>query len=242
MSDSPEFSQDGFAWTIGLAVEDAAGEHDALVHLAWRCDGEPPATVQVYVNDELADWIDDPDQHECWLTLDRTRPQRVELLAVRPGGQIDVAVPEALGGWQPRIADRLTATLLRDESLPPDTRVSVSVDGEAVASGPMWPADEPRSGFGGLFGVGGFGRDDAAGPGLGRGDLGLGPLGADGSPWRWVRHEVTPGTRTVTLAAADANGRPVAPPLTAAPQATDTPPAPARGLRAAADFTLTWTD
>lgn len=234
------YNQTGFARTIGIAVEDTAGEHDALVYLTWRYEGEPPAAVQVYVNDELSDWIDDPDQREAWLILDRTRPQRVELLAVLPSGRVEKDVPQALGGWQPPVTDRLTATLLRDESLPPDTHLSVSVDGEAVASGPMWPQNVPRSGFGGLFCVGGFGRDDAAGLGLGRGELGLGALGTDGSPWRWAEHVDSVGTRTVTIHADDGNGSPVAPPITFPPRTTDTLPAPARDLRATTDFTLTW--
>ncbi len=244
MSMDDLYTQDGFELTLGRAVMQESGEHDGLVHVWWRDAWVEDRLVQVYVNGELFDVTADPDQRELWLVLDRSQPNRIELLAV-PAGSPDLmwnAKPERLMSWNPPIRDVAEAQVLRDESLPIDTRIEVVVDGEAVAAGSLWPGDVARSGFGGLFGLGGFGHDAASGVGLGRGELGFGPLGIDGTAWRWRDDTLAPGPHTVTLTARDAQGQAVSPPLTLAPVVVDALPTAATSLTAQPDFTLAWTD
>lgn len=237
-------TQEPFTSTLGRAVVDSSGQHEALVHLRWWTDAAAEALVQVYVNDELLEATDDPAQRECWLVLDRTVNSRVELLAVAAADRETVHTPrpELLDGWSPRVRDRLPVGLLRDESLAVDSRIVVTLDGVEVAEGELWPGDVGRSGFGGLFGVGGFGHDAASGLGLGRGELGLGPLGTDGGAWRWKSDAVPPGPHDVTLTARDPGGSPLAPPLVLPTFHADAVPAPAGSLAILPDFTLTWSE
>jgi len=185
-----------------------------------------------------------PDQRELWLVVDRTRSHRVELLAVAAGDPDALwrPRPDLLKSWYPPIKDRVTAKLLRDEALPIDTQIAVALDGEDVFRSALWPGDTPRSGFGGLLGLGGFGHDAATGLGLGRGELGFGPLGTDATAWRWQSDRLSPGPHEVTLAANDADGHEVTPPITLPAFTADALPTPARGLAVQPDFTLDWTD
>lgn len=237
-------TQDVFELTLGRAVLTDTGEHDALVHVWWRIVATEDRMVQVYVNDELVDVTDDPAQRDAWLIVDRARTNRIELLAVSMtnGGAVGEARADMLGGWSPRVVDRAEVALLRDEALPVDTRIAVSVDGAVVADRPLWPGDVPRSGFGGLFGVGGFGRDAASAPGLGRGELGHGPLGIDATAWRWSQAHLPPGPHTLALTAQHRDGQAISPPLNPPPLVADALPEPAYDLAIDTDFTLTWTD
>lgn len=237
-------TQEDFALTLGRTVLTDTGEHDALVHVWWHSASAEDLLVQIYVNDELIDVSGHPAQREAWLIVDRTRTNRIELLAVSAagGGAMADPRPDLLGGWAPKVIDRADVALLRDESLPIDTQVAISVDGQVVSRRPLWTGDVPRSGFGGLFGVGGFGRDAASALGLGRGELGFGPLGTDATAWRWSQSNLPPGDHDIEAIAQHPDGQPISPPLTQAPLTTDALPQPATALAIETDFTLTWTD
>lgn len=236
-------SQELVELVLGRAVITQAGEHDSLVHLWWRLRPGANDVVQVYVNDELTEVSHDPARPEAWLILDRGRAQRIELLAL-PREDPDswwCPQPERLTSWSPKVCDRTQVRLLRDEAMPIDTQIEVRRNGELVAGGAMWPSDTPRSGFGGLFGVGAFGRDTAAGPGLGRGELGYGPLGTDAAAWTTAPINLPPGQNQLTIHTTDAAGQEIAPPLSPPPIAADALPQPARDLTISPDFTLAWT-
>ena len=222
---------DIFELVLARGVATEAGEHESLVHLWWRAPLQGPRVVQVYVDAQLVDATDDPAERERWLVVDRTLPHVVALQAV-----------DAADAWTPTPLDPIgsaTLTLLRDERLPVDTRLHVSLDGAACCSEPVWPSDEHRGGFGALFGMGGFGTDAATGPGLGLGELGLGPLGADNRAWRWRRTGLPAGDHALTVTALDAAGRTVAASLEAT-LTVDRPPPPPLQLSLSPDFTLTW--
>lgn len=238
------YTQGDFELTLGRAVMQEGGEHDGLVHVWWRDPAAADRLVQVYVNGEFFDVTTDPDQRELWLVLDRSRPNRVELLAV-PIEASDLlwhAQPDRLMAWNPPVEGAAEALVLRDESLPIGTRIEVAVDGNVVTAGELWPGDVARSGFGGLFGLGGFGQDAASGLGLGRGELGWGSLGVDGTAWRWRDTTLAPGPHTIMLAARDAEGQALSPTLSLLPVVIDALPTAARSLTAEPDFTLVWTD
>ncbi|MEM9914543.1 MAG: hypothetical protein AAF911_06260 [Planctomycetota bacterium] len=238
------YTQAGLELTLGRAVVHEAGEHDSLVHLWWRDNAPEPTLVQVYVNGQLVTTTTHPDQRELWLIVNRSRQNRIELLKVNAedADHLVQARPDRLQTWNPPINDFVEARLLRDESLPVDTKIEVAVDGQAVATGELWPNDTPRSGFGGLFGLGGFGQDAASGLGLGRGELGFGPLGIDGTAWAWQTRDLPPGPHSVTLTATDQAGQATSPPLTLDEFQVEALPRPATTLNMQSDFTLAWTD
>ena len=231
-----------------IAEVGEGGEHDTLVLISWRLEAgwAERVRVQVVVDGQLAAVADRAGQESLWLVLDRRTPRRVELRAV------DAATPEVW--WSPpppdtcnasgEAGDRVSLAVGRDEAWPVDTRLAVELDGRRVAAGPLWSGGDPRSGFGGLFGLGSFGHDAAAGPGLGQGELGLGPLGTDAAAWRYTSPALAAGEsgHTLSLHTLDAAGRPLAPPLTLAPITTEALPTPPRHLAMSSDFTLTWTD
>ncbi len=236
-------TQDVFENVIARPVATRHGHHPCLVHLWWSAPDQGPRLVQVYVNDQLTDVTTDPTQRQLWLMIDRTRPQRIELLAV-PALDPDAAwrpQPESLTHWDPPVTDHATLTVIRDERLPVDTRLQVHVDGQPTDRGPMWPASQHRGGFGALLGLGEFGRDAVTGPGLGLGQLGMGPLGSEGTAWRWRRDDLTPGSHDLTVTATDHRGRTVAQPLTAADTGIDALPPAAETFTIDTAFTLAWT-
>ena len=232
--------------TLGRPVVHEAGDHDALVLVSWQWadPATPSPRVQVYANHTLIAVSHDDEPPELWLILDRQQPQVIELLPVDP------AHPDA--AWTPQpdsltayASDRLTLptpAVGRDESWPIDTRLRVDLDGQPAAQGDLWPAGEPRSGFGGLFGIGGFGQDAAAGPGLGLGELGYGPLGRDATAWRCPLPPTTPGQHQLRLTALGRDGQPLADPQSLEPCTVTHPPRPPRDFTLNDDFTLTWTD
>ncbi|MEM1108713.1 MAG: hypothetical protein AAGH99_08490 [Planctomycetota bacterium] len=241
-NNASDYTQDGFSLTLGRSPIHESETHDGLVHLWWRSDFLDERLVQVYVNGELIEVTHNSDQREVWLILDRAVDNRVELLAVRRDRPelLWQPRPDLLKSWDPPINQMVRAKVLRDEALPIETKVAVAINGIEVEESPLWSGDTPRSGFGGLFGLGGFGRDDATGLGLGRGALGLGPLGADATPWCWNSSELDPGTHTVTLTARDARGVDMTPPQTLRPMDVDALPQGASSLTVDPDFTLTW--
>jgi hypothetical protein len=209
----PVVTQAVFQNVLVRPVERPGGADPALVRVGWEAPEQGERLVQVYVDGFLHDVTICPSQRALWLLLDRGRRHRVELLAV-PTDQAWEAMPRALAGWSPKVRDWARVAVLRNEAFPVATRVRVSVDGATVDEGALWPADQPRAGFGAIFGEGGFGLDGATGFGLGEGALGLGPLGADGEPWRWQRADLGEGAREVRLEPIDASGRAVGMPLT----------------------------
>ncbi len=236
-------TQDIFKVVLARPVTTEAGEHPALVHLWWSAPQQGDRLVQVYLDGELIDVTTDPTQREMWLMIDRGRPHRIELLAV-PADEPDqlwCRRPDRLASWNPGVQSAATVALVRDEQLPVDTQVTVSVDGEALDRGPMWPADETRSGFGALFGLNGFGHDAITGPGLGRGELGMGPLGTDGTAWRWQRGDLQTGSHDLLVTGTDAGGQTIADPVSIEGVLIDQLPPPPDTFTINSDFTLAWT-
>lgn len=233
-------TQDVFELVLARPVVTAAGDHGALVHLWWRTtEALGERLVQVYVDGELADVTAEPTQREMWLLIDRAQGRRIELLAVDPA-EAWRAQPESLVSWQPSVRSAAALALVRDEALPVDARVGVSVDGVLVDEAVLWAGQDHRGGFGALFGEGGFGIDAATGPGLGNGELGMGALGADGSAWRWRRDDLAIGTHALTVTAHDAGGQEAAPPHVLEDVAVDRLPEPTTTPTIDPDFTLRW--
>ena len=201
--------QNMFDIVLLRGVMSRVGEEEGVAHLWYRLgEGavvEEVAGVQVYVDGELFDVlpVGDHGVGEAWLPLDRGVSHRVELVAV----QEDVWRARDVQAWEPPVVDRAGVAVLRDERLPAGAGVRVALDGDTVHQAAMWGPGDPRSGFGGWFGVGGFGFDAASGPGLGEGPLGWGPLGSDGEPWRWRDGRLPAGEHSVTAEATDSGGR-----------------------------------
>lgn len=231
-------SQDVFELTLARPVATPVGEHATDVHLWWRAPMQGERLVQIYVDGALHDVTADATQRAVWLSLDRTRPHRIELLAL-PATHAWHDHADRLAGWDPEPSSSAMIQLLRDEALPPDAVVHVAVDDEPTEAAPLWPGEVARSGFGGLFGLGRFGFDDAAGPGLGIGELGFGPLGRGGTRWRWSRDDLPAGGHTLTVEARDAAGHALVPPVDLGLTINHLPE-PIRDLAVSTDFTLTW--
>lgn len=236
------YTQDIFELVLARPLVHADGDDAMQVHLWWRAPQQGSRLVQVYVNDALHDVTAWPAHREMWLLLDRTQAQRIELLAVDPALVNDVWRPQPalLKQWSPGIADVAALSLVRDEALPVGTQVTVSIDGSEVDRGPLWSSETTRSGFGALFGEGGFGTDAATGPGLGEGELGFGPLGSGGTAWRWRRDDLPAGAQAIELAVHELDGQSVLAPMTLPPHTLERLPAPAQGVRAEPGPVLRW--
>lgn len=235
---------DVFDLVIARPVIDRFGLETSLVHLWWSAPQIDERLVQVYVNGELIDTTPKPDQNEMWLLVDRAIPARIELLAVNPP-VVSMNTPSHLQhteAWLPVVEDTAAVRLLRDENLPLDTQIIVSVDETAMDRGPLWPADEPRSGFGALLGEGAFGFDSATGPGLGVGELGMGPLGSGGSTWRWRRDDLDSGEHQLRIEARDSSDRSVGDPFTAEVITIERLADPPSQLNVTNEFKLVWSD
>lgn len=244
-------TQEVFEAVLARPVVVRGGEHGALVHVWWRAPQQGDRLVQVYVDGELVEVTHSVSQREVWLMWDRDRPFRVELLAVGvseaggnpeedPGG-VWAAYPEMLASWQPAVQTAAKLMIVRDERLPIDTQMAVSVDGVVRDRGALWPADEHRGGFGALFGLGEFGQDAVTGLGLGAGELGLGALGADGTAWRWRRDDLGVGVHELTAAALDHAGQSVAGEVNVNGVVIEEQPRAAASFTFDTDFTLHWT-
>ncbi len=210
-------SQEDIAAVLARPLVTEAGDDPSLVHVWWGCR----TWASVYVDGE---WVEE-GWGEAWIFVKRGLGCEVE---VRVGSQAGFAKPQA--------------AVVRDEALAVDAHVMVSVDGAAVDEGAMWPGDESRGGFGALFGVGSFGLDDAAGPGLGEGELGAGPLGSDGTALRWRRADLPAGEHTIALRVTDARGLDIAEPVTLPVVMIERPPTPASRWSITPQFTLAWID
>lgn len=219
-----------------------ADQDQVLVHVWWRAPGQGERLVQVYVNGVLTEVTTHVEQRELWLMCDRTRTQRIELLAVDAGrsGMVWASHEGALDCWEPAVVGSAKMAVVRDEKLPADTRLIVEVDGREGDRGLMWPAGEHRGGFGGLFGLGEFGLDAVTGPGLGQGELGLGALGVDGTAWRWRSDDLAAGTHELKVKARDKRGVEVAGAVTVDGVVIEALPRAVAGFEVGGDFTLRW--
>jgi hypothetical protein len=230
-------TQSVFDLVMARPVITAAGEHPWLVHLWWSAPLQGARLVQVYVQDELYDVTLDPTLREMMLVLDRTRTNRIELLAV-PDDDVEVLwrpQPDLLGCWQPGVMDAVEVAMVRDEALGVETQVVVEVDGQAVDSGAVWPNDENRSDPGGQLE-----EADVSGLGLGVGALGVGRLGFDGTAWRWRRDDLAVGSHDIEVKAQDLAGQSAATSILLQGVQIDNLPDPVAGLSIDDSFVLSW--
>lgn len=222
---------------LARPVVTASGEHPCLVHLWWRAPLQADRLVQVYVQGKLYDVTLDSDVREMCLVLDRTRQNRIELLAI-PGGDVEGlwrSQSDLLEAWRPEVVSAAEVGLVRDERMPVDTQLAVEVDGEVVDQGAMWPEDVNRSGFEAAFAFA-----DVAGLGLGVGDLGAGRLGYDGAAWRWRCDDLGEGSHVVKVDALGVDGLPVADSVLIENVRIDHLPDPVASLGIDSDFYLSW--
>lgn len=229
-------TQDNFALVL-LRPCDPDGP--GLAHLSWRLHRPDDRVVQVYVNGSLFDAATDPMQREMWLHLDRATDVRIELL-LTPAGDAWVNHAARLSGWSPGFVTEAALAMVRDESLPADSRVMVMVDGQSDSGHRLWTQRDGRGGFGGLFGIGSFGTDDAAGAGAGMGQFGLGPFGMDGDAWRWRRDDLPAGEHVLEVRVIDGAGRVEAQLPQPVTITLDALPQPAKHLTIDDEWTLHW--
>jgi len=232
-------TQEVFELVLVRPVLVRGGEHPTLVELWWRAPQQGDRLAQVYVDERLATISTDPEQRSVWLHLDRGQAggRRIELLAVPTGSALAwMSHRDALSGWPAATRGGQSLAVERDESLPLNAQVIFELDGQRRGEQPLWPGDAHRGGFGAVFGHGGFGQDAAAGPGLGEGELGVGPLGADGETSRFnVR--LNPGTHELSANIKTDLGSVTVEPKTSNVAAI---PGPAAQLSIDSDFTLRW--
>ena len=235
-------TQSVFEHVLARPATTAEGEHEAFVHLWWSSPQQGERLVQVYVDGQLYDVSQETSQREMWLTLDRSQQHQIELLAVAADDADGLwrSHADLLTGWSPTVHPVASLSVVRDERLPVDTDVTVMVNGEAMDRGPLWPTTAHRGGFGALFGVGGFGYDALTGPGLGEGQLGMGPLGSDGTAWRWQRSDLAAGDYSITVRACDDSGQSVVESEVELTVSTDRLAWGATSVSITEDFTLQW--
>lgn len=235
---TPHPTQQVFEQVLARVVEPPDLHHARLVHVYWRAPTQGARVVQVYVDGQWSGVSASPTEREVWLILDGDRRHEIELLAVDPH---DAATPshQLLSGVSPPTSPYASVRVMRDASLPTDTRVSVAVDGQVAKTTALFLPTTPRGGFGAVFGEGGFGYDAALGPGLGFGQLGLGPLGADGRALQWRDGSLPIGLRSVQVTTHDAEGNAITPALDIDFTITRLPDPPA-GVELNADLQLTW--
>lgn len=235
-------TQDVFTAVHARPAHTITGEHPSLVHLRWSAPAARlgDRVTQVYVDGVLAAVSSTPSQRELWLVIDRSRPRRIELLAVAasPGDARWKPCPRDLRSW-PELKSVVSLTIARDARLPVDARVGVAIDGRSAAWAPIWPTREHRAGFGALFGVGRHGYDDATAPGLGRGELGAAPLGDDGATLR-ARFDADAGSHDATVNARTAAGAALTGAAQLAGVLTAQLPAAPKCVSLDGDFTLRW--
>lgn len=238
MTDMPTHDKTVFERVLvrPVATEDVL--HGALMHLWWSAPRQGDRLVQVYANDRLHTVTLDPAQRELWLVFAPGHAQRIELAVVaRQDAYIPRPQPWATATATPR--DTVQAVVLRLPTAPVGSKVDVRMDGQTPAAAPLFGDRDARIGLGSVFGEGGFGLDAAVGPGLGLGELGLGPLGSDGDAWRWSRNDLPAGAHTLTLTHTDAAGRAIAPTTTTNITIDRLPPPPTR-VTLRDDLTLAW--
>ncbi|MEM6551158.1 MAG: hypothetical protein AAF750_03425 [Planctomycetota bacterium] len=181
----PTVTQSLFRLVLARPAQTPTGDHPALVHLAWFA-ADPTldkCLVGIFIDGQQYATLPANPNH-TWLSLDRTQPHTIELLAV-PLDQANQDLRNHLNTWSPPYTLQPTLDLNRDPSAPLNATVSITNgSGQTLAASLIWPPDTPRGGFGSLFGVSPFGLDNAASPGLGRDPLGHGPLDLDAPPLR----------------------------------------------------------
>ncbi len=238
-------TQDVFELVLARHVVTAGGaagavRHPMLLHVWWRAPQQGSRLVQMYVDGELYGVTSDPQEREMWVVTSLTAARRVELLAVDSEDAEALARiwPRHLRTWPAAVASVLDTAVVRDERLPVDAWMDVRLDGGQAQRVPLWPRDEHRGGFGVLFGYGGFGHDDATGPGLGEGQLGCGPLGSDGTAWRWRARGLDAGGHAIEVQATRLDGSALSG-TKAIARTTELPPI-AAALRWTEPSQLTW--
>ncbi|MCC6681765.1 MAG: hypothetical protein IT445_12760 [Phycisphaeraceae bacterium] len=235
--ESESATQDVFELVLARPVLTEVGEHPHLVHLWWRAPQQGERVVWVFVDGELVDVAWDSGQRELWLSIDRSLPRRIELVAADADDPSRKLVSSC---WHPPVQSAAAVSLVRDETLPVDTHIEVREGEQLLDEAPMWGDGEHRSGFGALFGQGAFGFDAATGPGLGLGELGVGPLGADNFAWRWRREDLENGEHALSLRALSRDGQVIDEPLELEPITIARLPQPPANLQMQDNFTLTW--
>lgn len=201
-----------------VLLRPTAPDRPGLALLSWRVDDLGDRVVQVYVNGSLFDVVLDPAQTELWLHLDRVHQTQIELHAVEHD--------QAWIAESTQYQARATLSIARDESLPIDARVFVSVDGVSDAGRPLWEPTNSRSGLGALFGLGPFGLDNLT-------DIGE-------SPWTWTDDDLPAGEHLLNLEIRDSFGRRVARLLDPVAITIHRPPRAAANLRIESDQILRW--
>jgi hypothetical protein len=159
-----------------------------LALLSWRADSLGDRVIQIYVNGSLFDVVVDPDQTELWCHLDRVHDVEIEMHAVEP----EVAWTVESTGYR----GRASLAIARDESLPIDARVYVSVDGVSNAGQPLWGPTDSRGGLGAIFGIGPFGLDNLTDTG--------------DSNWIWTDDDLSAGEHLLDAQIRDHTGRRIA--------------------------------
>jgi len=226
-----------FERVVARPVATPALHHTRLVHVRWRAPQQADRLVQVYVNRRLSAVTRRSAQREAWLVLDPALHHEIELLAVAPASSAQDHAA-LLQGPIPRTTPAVELALLRDVAQPIDARVRVTANDAAdAACAPLFSGRAARAGFGAVFGEGGFGYDAATGPGLGLGELGLGPLGVDGAALRYRDAALPSGAATLDLTLTSPAGEHTCLDLE---RTIDRLPAPPRDLALNADLQLTW--
>lgn len=209
------------------------GHLPGYVQLAWQSVQPDDRHVQVYVDGRLVAVAENKGDQRLWLQVDPAIGHEVQLLAVDPNR---TTRPQPL---PIRSSASTDVTIRRDESWPIDTQIRLTIDGQPAGSLAFWSPLQPRSGFGGLFGQGRFGFDDAAGLGLGRGELGRGPLGSDSTDWRYRHHQLTGQEHSLGLQAIDRQRQAISQPSLLT-RSIERPAAPPTDLICDSDFTWRW--
>ncbi|MFW5682830.1 MAG: hypothetical protein ACOC1G_07480, partial [Phycisphaeraceae bacterium] len=168
------------------------------VRVSWRASQQGDRVVQVYVDQALAAVTTCSETRALDVLLDPSLRRTVELLAV-PKGQAGRDMPHLLASWRRGERHAVRADVLRDEAFDASASLVWRIDQQTERRDAIWPRDTHRGGFGGLFGLGAFGFDHATGPGLGRGQLGWGPLGTGGEALRIREHAQPAGEHTLSL-------------------------------------------
>jgi hypothetical protein len=213
-----------------LLLRAASGPLENLALLTWADAVDEGFAVQVYVDGQLHDIVADGRRGECWLWLDRRQVHHVHALRV-PAGVACIDHASHLPLTDEPFAPHASITLLRDEALPVDAAVTITLDGQPVDRQPLWSADDARNGWGGLHGIGSFGHDLATGPGLGLESHGHGPFGSGSHPFHWTSRDLdplAPGPHTLDITITDAAGRSLA--SSTLHLTIDPPPPPPRDL------------
>lgn len=233
-------TQQVFELVLARPVDTPDLQHAQLVHLIWRAPEQGDRLVQVYLNGQLAAASRSIAQREMWLMVDNDRHTEIELLAVH-SSVVTNDLGDYLAGINPSTQPFAALRILRDTSLPADSCVSIEVDGASHGDQTLlFSPSDSRGGFGAVFGEGGFGYDNVTGPGLGLGELGLGPLGSDGRALQWRSDTLAQGSRRIDISLQDAAGVSTTH-TTGFDAVIDRLPDPPGGVALTDELTLTWT-